>query len=213
MNAILTCVDFADILAVTLPRMVEVFANVLVVTSHRDEETYSLAYRTGGATPYRTDAFWQGGASFAKGHALEEGLCFLGKAGWIAILDADILLPADVDLSGVEEGNLYSPFRRICETQEEFGQDWSSYPRGPERLNQEFAGYFQLFHADDPVLEGGRPWYISDTWWKTAQGCDTDFYRRWPRGSLKRLPFEVLHLGPVCQNWSGRRSPQWKESQ
>ena len=211
MNAITTCVGYDDLLAITLPQNAKHFGLVMVVTTPEDQATADVVRQLDNAHIYTTDAFYANGAPFNKGLALEEGLNWLGREGWICIFDADTLMPPEMDLSSIEKGFLYSPYRRICEDPKLFTKEleWKNLPLGYETRNGEHAGYFQLFHADDEHLPDPclYPWY--GTQWKTAQGCDTDFQNHWPRKWRKRLPFEVLHLGPLKTNWAGRVSPRW----
>jgi len=80
--------------------------------------------------------------------------------------------------------------------------DWPQFPLHPQQ--QEFAGYTQIFHAEDPHL-GPAPWH--ETNWKHAGGADSFFQQKWPDECKIRPPFEVLHLGPAGQNWCGRATP------
>src|ERR1700684_2367263 len=125
MNAIV-CVDYDDFLAVTLPVNQAHFDKIVVVTDMQDERTAAVASRFANVTLHRTDAFYAGGAAFNKGAALEEGFDILGRAGWICILDADILLPKIFDLPPLAGGWLYGARRRMLERAETFSRelDW-----------------------------------------------------------------------------------------
>jgi hypothetical protein len=159
-----------------------------------------------GTELHRTDAFTRHGASFNKGLALEEGFDVLGRNGWICHLDADIVLPLELDLSGIGPGHLYVARRRLCLDPRDYtGQtDWSHWPLIPEKAPFD-CGAFQLFHGDDPVL-ATRPWYPVD--WVHAGGSDTEFNAKWPADKRHYLPFEVLHLGEPYRNWHGRQTPR-----
>ena len=205
MNAITICVGYDDFLRHTLPRMQSHFESVTVVTSLDDNRTISV----GGAchaNVRRTDAFYAAGAVFNKGAALDEALRGI-NGGWVCVLDADIYLPSTMDLAVISRGALYSPFRRLMERPGTIPPDdqWGKLDPGPEYTNNEYAGYFHLFHLDDI---GPPPWYEENIW-RTAQGCDSMFTNRWRFPKL-RLPFEVLHLGTPVVNWKGRVSPQWE---
>jgi hypothetical protein len=80
--------------------------------------------------------------------------------------------------------------------------EWTKYP--VHRNTKEWAGYSQIFHADDPVL-GQPPWY--DISWSHAGGADSAFQYRWPDNRKVRPPWEVLHLGEAGMNWYGRSTP------
>ena len=205
MNAITVCVEYGDSLKATLPENARHFEKVIVVTALQDVETIKIVQGVENAWLWVTDAFTRDGAMFNKGRALEEGLRLLKPQGWTVIFDADTLMPDAMDFSQIEPGNLYSPYRRLLAAVGLLADAprWEKFEEGPEKRTGEFGGYFFLFHAEDPVLKT-RPWY--PTRWTHAGGSDTEFAEKWPAERRKRLPFEVLHMGPLGQNWCGRHT-------
>jgi len=202
MNAIIICVDYADFLGVTLPYNRHHFDRVLVVTTHKDTETQVVA-TANNAELFLTDDFYACGAHFNKWLPLEQGLDRLGRHGWLCILDADILWPKTIPIYTLTKGSLYTPLRRM-----QFNLDngpclneaaWAMYPHHTNM--REFAGWTQIFHAEDEHL-GEAPWHEIN--WKHAGGADSFFQARWPAQCKIRPPFEVLHLGTPGTNWCGR---------
>lgn len=218
LRAILVSVDYADLLAVTLPYNRHHFHDVMVVTAKRDTATMQVAVANHCRT-YVTDAFYERGAVFNKWLALELALDAYGREGWLCVMDADVLWPRQAPLS-LEPGNLYTPYRRM----------WEGYPKAPgwfmrippydplgivperhwhrfdrHRNVKEWPGYTQIFHASDPALGGTGHWHETD--WVHAGGADSLFQRRWTREHKLRPPWEVLHLGEAGQNWYGRATP------
>jgi hypothetical protein len=126
----MTCVDFTDILRITLPYNRHHFDEVCIVTSvedYKNVESIALQYK---CSVHATDAFTRNGASFNKWLALEEGLTVFGRHGWLCIMDADILWPKGLKFAAYERGDpitietyltgtilrpgyLYSPLRRM----------------------------------------------------------------------------------------------------
>ncbi len=205
-TAVLVSVEYGDLLALTLPRNRPHFARVVVVTSPDDTETIRVA-RQHDAHVLTTRCFWDHGAWFNKGLGLDHGLEFAGlgwRDGWYAVMDADILLPAErcLEFEGREPGRLYVPSRRIVGLDDHARADLESIAPRP---NEEFAGYFQLFHASDTAFDQ-RPWYPAA--WRHAGGCDTEFWKRWPKHLRSRPPFTVTHVGPDGENWCGRVTPR-----
>lgn len=94
------------------------------------------------------------------------------------------------DIGSLVEGN------HVCLPPEDV---WGKFPLHPQQ--QEWAGYSQVFHADDPHL-GPAPWHQTD--WRHAGGADSFFQAKWPTECKVRPPFECLHLGPAGANWLGR---------
>lgn len=216
MRAFVVAVDYADLLAVTLPYNAHHFEDVHVVTDAASEAAVRPVVRSvPNADMMVTDAFYRGGADFNKWAALEELLDRAGRSGWIALLDADVLWPKETLLDvGTDRrgfhicpGFLYGALRRmyprVPRTAAELPPEdqWGRYPL--HRNVHEWAGYTQVFHGSDPVL-GPAPWH--DVSWRHAGGADTFFQAKWPRERRVRFPWEVLHLGPAGANWCGRVS-------
>lgn len=234
MRAIMVSVDYSDLLALTLPYNRSNFDTVTIVTSSEDaKNVYPIAAKS-DAHVLMTDLFYKGGAVFNKWSALEWALDQIGRTGWLAIMDADVLWPKSVskreteneikwhasDMGGTlyqSKGMLCTPRRRMwnewpklptCVRPEQqvivdgfipSEQDWTSFPLHPQQ--REWAGFTQIFHADDPIL-GQAPWHQVD--WLHAGGSDSFFQAKWQEAQKVRPPFEVLHLGVAGTNWMGR---------
>lgn len=203
MNAITVSVDYADLLAITLPRNRRHFERMMVVTSPSDQQSADVA-REHGCEVHVTDAFYRGRALFNKWLALEEGLDILGREGWLTIIDADIVLPESLSWPTLRIGDLYGPRRRMLADINAPIPPHSQWHQVPLYRSTEFAGWMQTFHASDPVL-GPAPWH--QTCWTHAGCADTFFQEKWPAQRKRRLPFEVLHLGENGTNWCGRATP------
>ena len=208
MRAIMVSVDYADLLRLTLPYNRAHFDEVMVVTSARDEATIEVA-RANDANVFTTELFWADGAIFNKFRALEAGLDALGRSGWFCIMDADVLWPKSIAWTRQACGTLWTPRRRMwaewptrphwMAQDIPWERDWSRFPLHPQQ--REWAGYTQIFSADDPHL-GEPPWH--ETNWRHAGGANSFFQAKWPDECKIRPAFEVLHLGPAGRNWCGR---------
>jgi hypothetical protein len=150
-----------------------------------------------------TDAFYRDGATFNKFRAMEEALDVYGRHGLLCIMDADILWPQEVLGLEYHLGFLYVPKRYMLDDVTKWTPtlDWTKLPLN---VDVEFAGYSQIFHAEDPRL-GKPPWHQID--WKHAGGADSFFQYKWPEAKKVRPPFRVLHLGEARKNWCGRSTP------
>lgn len=204
-NVVVVSVHYGDCLSITLPYNRHHFSKVVVVTTPDDEYSGHVAL-SNDCVVLRTDIFHRNGAPFAKYDGIEAGLNTLGREGWVALMDADILLPKAASFDGMQIGHLYGAHRRMCPeimgVHEEWWSQYSICRRLPEHW---FSGYLQVFHADDPHL-GLPPWHGSGH--KTAADGDGVLMRHWEKHERLRLPFEVLHLGPAMVNWSGRKECQ-----
>lgn len=206
MRAITIAVDYEDLLSIVLSYNRHHFEEWWVVTVPGDP-CLNLCADYDNVKVCRTTAFEIEKGLFRKWAALEEGLDAMGREGWIVVMDADVLWPSHLpsDWNPVQ-GYLYTPYRRILpywpETPIPSEREWLNLDRHWQE--SEWAGYTQVFHADDPVLQNVRPWY--DPSWIHCGGGDSFFQALWPRPKKIRPTWEVLHLGPHGANWFGRVS-------
>lgn len=200
-------VDYSDELKISLAWNKQHFASTLVVSHPDDYRTIETAQDL-GADLFLTRIFNDRRAAFNMYAALELGLDYMGRSGWIAVMGADILLPRNMPAWTKRTGCLYTPRRRMHRqipqsvSEVPLERQWRQYKHQyPRDLT---AGYCQIFHASDPVL-GPAPWHRMDCTW--GAGPDVDFQNKWREMSIVRPPFEVLHLGEQGKNWAGRVTP------
>jgi hypothetical protein len=88
MIGLTVCVDYGDLLAVTLPRNARGFERVVVATTEADRATLDIVADVPNAVAFTTDAFTRDGATFNKGLAIEEAIEFFGREslGWLCLL-------------------------------------------------------------------------------------------------------------------------------
>ncbi len=201
MKGIVVCVNYDDLLSITLNRNMRHLEECVVVTSPEDERTQRLVASIPSTRCFITDAFYRNGAKFNKGAAIEEAFDALGRDGWILIWDADILLPDSLPMPSLNPEMMYGAPRRLLNDPKRWDKslNWKSL-----QLSREtgYPGYFQLFHGS--TLAGVRPWYAVHS--IHAATGDAHFEGHWPANRKTHLPFEVLHLGPRDVNWFGRAS-------
>lgn len=191
---------YARTLEICLVRNMRHFVECLVITAPEDEAVKRVALSVPGVRLYETNDFYAYGAHFNKGLCIEKGFDVLGRDGWLAVIDSDILLPDSLPLELLQPGRLYGANRRILENPGHWhpGFDWRhaapTVDGGP-------VGFFQLFHAEDPHVRDKRPLY--DVSFSHAGGGDAYFMAHWPKPRHQVLPVEVLHLGPRDKHWFG----------
>lgn len=227
-EAVTCCVNYADILAHTLPRNLNVFDSILVVTTPEDKQTQKVCqyYRV----PYlMTDAFDARWGNFKKGQAINEGLRHLKRQDWICHFDSDIVFPPHtreaLERADLDTKSLYGADRLECKSY----RDWHRFLDDPEppiaaadylihtthspfqvatRVQMQHSGgyipigFFQLWHADSGILQ--YPEGHSD-----AGREDSHFAMQWPRAKRHLLPeILVYHLesedAPMAVNWKKR---------
>ncbi len=202
-RGITVCVNYHDLLAITLVRNIRFLESCWVVTHPNDHSTKDVCRKVPNVHVLETNAFYEGGAKFNKGLAIEQGFDAMGRKDFILIWDADILLHDQFTLPPLEVDKLYYSQRRILEDPHlwtpAFHWDYAE-----PTTDRDGVGFFQLFHADSNTIKA-RPWY--DTTFCHAAGGDGYFAARWPEHKKHLLPLPVLHLGPRDRNWFGRATP------
>jgi hypothetical protein len=103
---------YARTLEICLIRNMRYMSECLVVTTPRDEAVKAVAMAVPGVRIYETEAFFQYGAAFNKGLSLEISFDVLGRYGMIMVIDSDIVLPDDMDLSALRPNALHGLRRR-----------------------------------------------------------------------------------------------------
>lgn len=187
-HALVVSVDYAPELSRSIDRWVAGLASLVVVTAPRDEATIALA-RQHGAQLHVTEAFFEDGALFNKGAAMQEARALLPQSDWHLFLDADVVPPPDwatrLEAADTKLGCLHGA-RRVLED-------------GRPIDDRELAGFFHLFHSADP-----RASHPLDRDWLHAGNYDSTFMQRWPRELQRILDLELVHLGEPGVNWCGK---------
>lgn len=231
LEGVTVCVNYADILAHTLPLNKTHFDRLIVVTAPEDEATQRVC-EYWGVECILTDAFrsrWKG--EFCKGSGINAGLDALDKDAWILHFDADVVLPPNfrqvLQRADLDPAMIYG-----CDRAEfKSFSDWEKFYRAPEPHTQGMGfilhiehhgqrfgarvafpheggfipiGFFQLWHAESGVLR--YPAGHTD-----AGREDSHFAAQWPRRKRGFLPeIVVYHLeseaAPMGANWQGRKT-------
>ncbi|WP_138994014.1 glycosyltransferase family 2 protein [Larkinella sp. C7] len=228
LEAVTVCVNYADILAHTLPSMLLAVDRLVVVTDTRDEATARLceAY---DVEFVRTDAFYDDGATFNKARGINAGLARLSQSDWVLHIDSDIYLPPRTRM--ILNSIYLDPFgihgvdRMNC-----FGlRNWIRYISAPPSMHQ---GYY-LVHANVFPMgsrvchynaDGYFPIGFFQLWnprrsgiirypenWVGADHTDVVFSKSFPIESRRLIPdFYVIHLdsqkAEMGVNWMGRKT-------
>ncbi len=149
--------------------------------------------------------FFDDGAVFNKGKAINVGLREIKACDWVVHIDADILLPRDMNfrdiIDNLDKHCLYGARRQVyC--------DANALSSGTSRVDEwVHAGFFQLFHRSAEYLHSEYFGYPET--YKSADWSDLIFRDKWPVEKLKMLECTVSHLGEVDSNWFGRAGSKW----
>jgi hypothetical protein len=224
---VVTCRGYDDYLDLTLARTVGELGRVVVAASAGDAATAAVARRH-GAEVFLAPAL--AGAEFRKGAAIAQALATLPAAAWVAVLDADIVLPRGwgerVRSLTANPGALYYTERfgppledwraaRPIARMALGGEDWDAIREtiGDRIYSQAHPwGYCQVFHLASSAIAARPTRYPVGS--ASAAHDDSALAKDWfGLDRCRRLPGDamaVLHLphGVSRTNWGGRRSPR-----
>lgn len=236
LEAVTTCVDYADFLAATLPHNRPLFDRYVVVTSPEDSATLQVCDYF-DVEVVKTDAFGSRWGDWHKGRGINAGLQVLQKPGggfrgWAVHLDADVVLPPRarvlLERASLDKASLYGVDRLRVPSWDE----WRDHLAMPHiqtdgyhvRFDSRFevmprfnawhiggyapVGYFQLWH---PHVSGIRS-YPDDH--NGGDKTDVLFAQQWGRDKRQLLPeFAVYHLDSGFHvqgaNWGGRTTARF----
>jgi len=225
-EAVITCVNYSDFLAHTLPHNMEMVERLVVVTHPNDRATKALCDKY-CIDCIPTEIMHDDGDKFNKGRLINLGLSNLRHDGWLLHLDADVLLPHNfrhcLKMAKLDKTCIYGADRLNTKTYENWEKNkhktipqhqyrfmvtpQSEFSIGSRLLHLEYGyvpiGYFQLWHScvrrTYPIVCG------------SAEHSDVLFGIQWPVEKRILLPTcFVFHLesepAKMGTNWDGRQT-------
>lgn len=234
MRVVVTSVDYADYLAVTLPAWQRTLpaAAITVVTSPADAATKALGLHL-GARVVVTSAWYAHGHTFDKAAAIDEAFGITGSAvappergERCLVLDADVYPFGQLPEEKLDPRTIYGCPRYLCPTPEDLAAHIAGRTARHE-LPLMMARYRgsdapdAIVGADAAAIERTARsclgyfqlfrYYPGQTFgsFKTAGKYDLVFRDLFAKRAALR-DFYVLHLGtPSRQNWRGRTVSRW----
>jgi hypothetical protein len=219
MRLVITSVDYADFLSVTLPAWRALVPNVVIATAPWDLDTQAIAAEHGVSTIV-TDA-WR---LMDVGH-VGERVHFnmaLGLDVAFGLFENQVEPPADGEVCGhvsadcypvgrwpkddtFKPDTIYGFWRYDCPTPSAFAAfcgdgDWQRFPQMKNGHGWPI-GYCQLFRYRPGLRFGSFP---------TAGKFDIRFREKFTH-KVMRDEVALIHLGPasVRENWAGRTIEKW----
>lgn len=203
-----TSVNYADLLAVTLPAW-KSYGTVMVITREDDMETRLLCDKL-EVICLVTDAWYANGSNgINKGTALNSVIHRISTPGdEVVLFDADSY-PIGTLSNMADETFIVGCGRFYCPNSLAFNRRLidPTFPLrkiGPGSYRPELVrGYFQQFVYQEHLSFGNKRH-------TTFSGCDLFFASQFR--STKQYhdyEFHVLHLGQNHRNWKGRITVQW----
>ena len=226
LECVIICVDYADFLAWTLPFNRPHFDRLIVVTSTTDKKTQKLCEHY-HVRCVQTDAFFRDEKAFDKAAGLNIGLEQLELKDWVAVMDADIMLPPRakemIERSQPNKDFIYGIDRVNCPNFESL-MDFISEPE-MQYFGQAFVamnrfdmgarlvceqgyvpiGFFQLYHP-----KCSQTLRYCERHDSHGNHSDMNHASQWPRNRRGFIPEVIgIHLssdGDSQNNWRGRKS-------
>jgi hypothetical protein len=232
-EAITTCVGYADFLVATVPENLPLLDELVVITSPEDQETQAVCRRH-SVHCVLSEEHKRNGGGFNKGRLINRGLDQIGGHDWVLHLDADIVLPRKfrqliqwahpdpAGLYGFDRQNLvgFDRWQKL----KQYAGGWDNHahesghwfhpelPMGSRWVSSLHGfvpiGFAQLWHGCASVRNGYHvrryPTEHGD-----AARTDVQFALQWDRRHRHLIPeIIVLHLesesAGLGANWKGR---------
>jgi hypothetical protein len=236
-EAVIVCVGYGDFLAASLPENLQLFDDLVVVTSPDDEETRAICRKHSVHHVLSQDHRRDG--PFNKARMIQRGFDQIGAQDWVLHLDADIVLPRKfrnyLDWAHLDERTIYGADRCNLISWDEwrrlkqYAGAWDNHSHecghwfhpkfqvGSRWVSQIHGyvpiGFFQLFHGSSMTDHGYHlrhyPLQHGD-----AARTDVQFALQWDRRNRQNLSeVIVLHLESEASglgaNWKGRTTPRF----
>ena len=203
---ILVCINYSDLLALTLQQNRGMFKHFYVVTEKSDTNTIKLCEKY-QVNVHLTNITHKDNAYFNKSgmiHEVQKVIHAKFPTSWVLILDADIYLPdnflsicSEKKLKHLDHDALYSLKRIDFHTYEDFEKK----ENGKEYIAQ-FMGYFQMYYDK-------TKYYAPHS--STCGKCDYIFSTEFRKKYYLNETFQIYHLGEDGKNWEGRVTPVWNK--
>ncbi|MDP3868528.1 hypothetical protein [Phenylobacterium sp.] len=198
LSCVLVSVGYGEALAQTLPRNIDQFDDMIVVTTSTDLRTQEVAAEH-GATVVISDRCFDDDHAFNKGKMLNDGLAVLKEPDWIVFTDADIAV--NPQLRDVMFGHSWNPGCLYFTARRDNAPVEGQF----DKVNLEPNGYFQLFNARAKAIRDTWPKIVSEDFC-SAGSVDTWFFQQWPVANLIGITdIEVDHISSTSLglNWNG----------
>lgn len=197
-NGVVCCVNYVPKLVHCLQVWRDTLDTLVVITTNDDKLTQRLCLAN-GVKYHCTDMFYANGAAFNKGAALSEAIEVCGlRRDWILSFDADILPYPNwrTHVAKCVKGSVYGSHRYYVPENGPFALDRT------QKLESTYPiGFFQLFHAEDPVIVKRAT--VFDMCWPHAGHYDTAFTKLWHVRRRILLDIPLRHIGLTGRDWAG----------
>lgn len=220
-EAVSVCVNYSDFLSHSLPLNKKQVDSLTIITTEADKDTQQVC-NDNGVKFITTDKFYEGGAKFNKGKAINVGFNELKKTDWILHLDADMVLPSDfatkIRTKELDVNAIYGVGRYLCPNYDAWvrfkrtGRMRRPRWRYQGRTISVAMGFFQLFNVNSQTIKDETgPWYPEQ--YNHAGRSDRIFMRKFGPNWKKIEDIIPIHIesapAALGTNWRGRSTPKF----
>jgi cellulose synthase/poly-beta-1,6-N-acetylglucosamine synthase-like glycosyltransferase len=201
-NGITVCVDYSDMLELTIPNR-HLFDKWTIVTIERDTPTIDLCKKFDLHCVF-SDRLYDGG-TFCKGKAINDGLLAANPQDWVCLVDADSLLFASHLRTFLEETQLDTDClygvmgRLLVKDKDGLDEALGNLKNITEKDLTHvklLVGYFQMWHSSM------RPLYPEES---HNAGLDDVLMRDgYDQKKWRYLPTYSIHIGEMWKNHNGK---------
>lgn len=230
-SCLMVCVNYGDMLRLTLPFNQQMVHNMVVVTVPEDKETLAVCQEFGIKTleyrccfcPYDKEIVKDETKMFHLSKMINQGLMYIYENfpdNWCLYLNSDVILNPNMkilDIDKLSPEYIYGVNRYLIPTKKDFDKISKDGKIDFGTLDEHFEdkegdgivalGFFQLFKKkvfyDQQYLEGTKVVNYD------ASHSDILFVNKFV-GKKKLKNYHALHLGMPGVNWGGRVSDRWE---
>jgi hypothetical protein len=215
------CVNYLDFFAITYRHNKTEFDDFVVVTDLQDNFTEKYC-NDNNIKVVKTNKFYENGAVFNKGLAINEGFKVMKNPDWVVFMDADTFVAPNFkkSLPELDKEFFYGARRVLLPTFDDYiklskatSLDGFEIPSGAG------FGWFQMFNWGSSVVQNSKidelypsfpdaresDWMFRNKWGDYVHGSNyTKIY-----GNYAELPLVVYNLGEHGKNHFGRVTPNF----
>jgi hypothetical protein len=215
------CVNYLDFLAITYRHNKTEFDDFVVVTDLQDNYTEKYC-NDNNIKVVKTDKFYENGAVFNKGLAINEGFKAIENPDWVVFMDADTFVAPNFkkSLPELDKEFFYGARRVLLPTFNDYVKlSKATSLDGLEIPSGAGFGWFQMFNWGSSVVQNCKidelypsfpdaresDWMFRNKWGDYIHGSNyTKVY-----GNYTELPILVYNLGEHGKNHFGRVTPNF----
>lgn len=195
LDVIIVCVNYSDVLRLTLPQNKKIFENITVVTHVNDKKTIELCKVNNIRCVKDSDCVDE---KLNKSMAINTGIQSIKDPDYLLLLDADIIVEDKIDVYRLKDDTIYTSGRYIIPSINDYDDhlyNSKDLKQISKKEDDRGLGFFQLFNYKEKTEypESNFDRYSKHEW------VDIIFKKSFKK--IKNIGFDVIHLGVEGSPW------------